>query len=275
MNTSCHGCGAGFMGTTLEAFWKCSHCGRSNPNEEFIQHALSHIDFNKSRTNCELGQLELAAGRFPAAIQYLESALVEHKDNMKAWCFLALAVAQHTTLADLLSGYSKSLACLARISSDSDAAPLHQLSEAVCRNALGNIAARGIKKFHADARSAWFAYESVDLARARRGAAQEIGRAIEIAQIAMNYAPEDPHIGIPICDEVESLCTAQAGRAPGLDHLRQHARQLRATYALQLPGRHTRVQHPDASPHSRTGYLLLALLLIVVVTVVIVALINS
>lgn len=273
MLLSCPGCGSGFTGDPLRAAWQCAHCGRTNPNEEFVKAQIAKIDFSKARSSADLGELHYGSGKYAEAMTNLEAAIVEHAGNASAWRFLAMSVAKSTNLPAFVASHAKVCACLEKARALDPDGEFGPVAEAICRNTLAAVAKRGLIQSTDDARRAWFAFESIDKNTAAKEAAHALSRAVQCADRLRHLPPEDPRIGLQVTglylivhDEFESLLSLDGNLKRDMARLHAHFQaqlvKVGRTGQPGMPGM------PPELPRKQTSKLLSGIIAVIAVVAV-------
>jgi tetratricopeptide (TPR) repeat protein len=208
----CKSCGSPLEGNPLASQWKCTYCGTVTYNEEYVSLYAKNIDFSKAHHLLQVGIAAYEGREYAKAQDAFERVLMEDSRSRDAWVYGALAIAHLSDLSNLDKSMSGVESYLKKARDVGGAAEILEVGESVACNVLGRILFRAIRRHRELAEKKYFAFESVDRAKAQRNREDEMRPLFGYAEYVFENPPDDPSIMGPIA--VEVLLASRAGGCP-------------------------------------------------------------
>lgn len=208
----CKSCGSPLEGNPLASQWECGYCRTINYNEEYVDLYAKNIDFSKTHNLLQVGIAAYEGREYAKARDSFEKVLMEDSRNWDAWVYGALAIAHLSDLSNLDKSMSSVESYLKKAREGDGEAEILDVGESVARNALGRTLLRAISRHRELSEKKYFAFESVDRAKAIRDRNEELQPLFRYAAHAFRNPPDDPSIVGPLA--VEVLLAARNGSPP-------------------------------------------------------------
>ena len=209
----CKSCGSPLEGNPLASQWKCEYCKTVNYNEEYVDLYAKNIDFSKAHNLLQVGIASYEGREYSKARDAFDKVLMEDSRSRDAWVYGALSIAFLSDLSNLDRSMSSVESYLKKAHETDGSDDIVAVGESVARNALGRTILRAIQRHRELAEKKYFAFESVDIAKARRGRDEELKPLFRYASHAFKNPPDDASVIGPI--SVEVLLAARNGGCPG------------------------------------------------------------
>ncbi len=208
----CKSCGSPLEGNPLASQSKCSYCGRVNFNEQFVGLYAQNIDFTKTHNLLEVGMAAFHGQDYAKARDAFERVLLEDSRSQEAWVYAAMSIANLTDLSNMDVCLGDVESYLKKAAEMGGRTEILEVGESVARNAIGRTVLRAIRRHREVADKKYFAYESVNRAKAVSDRDQELTFLYKYAECACQLVPDDPAVIGPV--SVEVLLAARHGGCP-------------------------------------------------------------